>query len=76
MKAYFTPFLEKNESFIIDNEVIKKYGLKAWAEEFQLGTAGYRDLMDPDDFFSPNVPLNAISMSLSNRSSVDFQSSS
>jgi len=39
-------------------------GLVAWAADFQLGTAGYRDLLDPDHFFSTEVPFNGLNVAL------------
>ncbi|MGM0596159.1 MAG: hypothetical protein ACQES9_03895 [Myxococcota bacterium] len=60
----FTPFAQKPETIIIDKEICKKYSLKKWAEDFKLGTAGYRDLLDPEDFFAVDVPFNAVTASL------------
>jgi phosphomannomutase len=60
----FTPFAQKSETIVIDKEICKKYSLKKWAEDFKLGTAGYRDLLDTEDFFAAGVPLNGITASL------------
>jgi phosphomannomutase len=60
----YRPFATEAETFIITPERAAAYGLAAWAEAFALGTAGYRDLLDPDDFFSPEVPFNAVTVSL------------
>ncbi len=45
-------------------EFIEASGLAEWAAGFKLGTAGYRDLLDPADFFSTEVPFNAFSVAL------------
>ncbi|MBU1240639.1 hypothetical protein KKF84_12470 [Myxococcota bacterium] len=59
-----TPFATTTETITIDQSVIERYGLDSWAAGFALGTAGYRDLLDPADFFSPAVPFNGITMAL------------
>lgn len=61
---FFTPFAEAEESFSIDADLIEKSGVGAWAAQFKLGTAGYRDLLDPADLFNFEVPLNGLSLSL------------
>ena len=35
------------------------HGLFRWIQEFRLGTAGYRDTMDMDNFFATDAPYNA-----------------
>jgi len=40
-------------SFFEENRLFK------WVAEFKLGTAGYRDTIDMDDFFSTDAPYNA-----------------
>jgi len=60
----YTPFAANPETLDITPEVAQRYNLKAWAEAFKLGTAGYRDLLDPDDLFSPEVPFNAVTVAL------------
>jgi phosphomannomutase len=37
----------------------EKNGLFKWISEFKLGTAGYRDTIDMNDFFSTDAPYNA-----------------
>ncbi len=59
-----TPFADHAEALVISPELADRYSLSRWAEAFQLGTAGYRDLLDPEDFHNPDVPLNAVSMAL------------
>ena len=39
-------------------------GLSSWAAQFKLGTAGYRDLLDPEDLFNFEVPLNGLTMAV------------
>ena len=60
----FTPFATSVESLAVTPAVAERYGLAAWAENFALGTAGYRDLLDPDDFFSSEVPFNAVTVAI------------
>ncbi len=60
----FTPFASEPETLAITPAVAERYGLKAWAANFALGTAGYRDLLDPDDVFSPEVPFNAVTVAV------------
>jgi len=60
----FTSYANQIESFSITPELVDKYDLKSWSVGFKLGTAGYRDLLEPHDFFSPDVPFNAISVAV------------
>lgn len=59
-----TPFADRAETLSITPDVAAAYGLAAWGEKFKLGTAGYRDLLDPEDFYSAEVPFNAVTASL------------
>nr|MEE4266428.1 hypothetical protein [Candidatus Krumholzibacteria bacterium] len=61
---FFTPFAKRQEEFLIDADLVAKAGLAGWAAQFKLGTAGYRDLLDPDQLFNTEVPLNGLSLSL------------
>lgn len=58
--ALFTPFATRRESIRLDAALCAAANLPAWAAQFKLGTAGYRDLLDPDDFFNTGVPFNAL----------------
>ncbi len=60
----FTSFANRVELISFTPDLVEKYHLKQWAEGFKLGTAGYRDLLAPDDFFSPDVPFNALSVAV------------
>ena len=40
----------------------EKHGLFTWISEFKLGTAGYRDTMNMENFFATDAPFNAHSM--------------
>ncbi|MEZ4389412.1 MAG: hypothetical protein R3D98_17865 [Candidatus Krumholzibacteriia bacterium] len=60
----FTPFATGPETLAITPEVAARYSLARWADQFALGTAGYRDLLAPDDVFSPEVPFNAVSVAV------------
>lgn len=58
--ALHTPFAPRRETINLDAALCSAAGLPAWAAQFKLGTAGYRDLLDPADFFNPGVPFNAL----------------
>ncbi len=62
--ALFTPFAKAAESFTVDRNLVAHAGLDRWAAQFQLGTAGYRDLLDPDDLFNLEVPFNGLTVGL------------
>jgi len=62
--SLYTPFHGEPESFVVDAELVAAAGLAGWAAGFKLGTAGYRDLLDPDDLFNTGVPMNALTMAL------------
>jgi len=63
-QAPFTSFANTAEEIRFAPSFVRQSGLVAWAADFKLGTAGYRDLLDPQDFFSTQVPFNAWSMAL------------
>ena len=58
--ALYTPFATRRETISLDPARCAAAGLPAWAAQFKLGTAGYRDLLDPADFFNTGVPFNAL----------------
>jgi len=58
----FTPFGTEPETLTITPELAREARLEEWGRGFALGTAGYRDLLDPQDFFSPKVPFSALTM--------------
>jgi phosphomannomutase len=60
----FTSFATVAEEIQLSAEFLATSGVAAWAAGFKLGTAGYRDLLDPADFFSTEVPFNAYSVAL------------
>ncbi|MFO7609159.1 MAG: hypothetical protein R6X35_08155 [Candidatus Krumholzibacteriia bacterium] len=60
----FTPFLDKPESFTVDAALVAAAQLEAWAKRFALGTAGYRDLLNPDDLFDLTVPFNGLTVAV------------
>ncbi len=59
-----TPRADFSETITVDADLVERYGLTAWASGFALGTAGYRDLLDPGDLFSEKVPFNGVTMAL------------
>ena len=62
--AFYTPFARRTEELALDAELVRAAGLKDWAASFKLGTAGYRDLLDPDDLFNTGVPFNALTVAV------------
>ncbi len=48
----------------ITEELIKRENLKDWASSFELGTAGYRAQMDPEDAENNQVAFNALKMAI------------
>ncbi len=61
---FYTPFARRAEVLVVDAGLVQEAGLVAWSEAFTLGTAGYRDLLDPDDLFNMEVPFNALTVAL------------
>ena len=54
----------RQEQITLTDDLIKIYNLERWAESFNLMTAGYRDQLDPEDFTSPKVAFNAITVAI------------
>ncbi|MBF0550332.1 MAG: hypothetical protein HQK60_07345 [Deltaproteobacteria bacterium] len=48
----------------LTEEVIIREDLTAWAARFKLGTAGYRDQLDPLDSQNPQMAFNAIKLAV------------
>jgi phosphomannomutase len=63
-KPLFTPFLAEAQEITVGSELVSAAGLDSWSAQFQLGTAGYRDLLDPDDLFNFGVPLNGLTLAI------------
>ena len=57
-RPLFTPFSAGRETIHLDPALCAAAKLPDWARQFQLGTAGYRDLLDPADFFNLGVPFS------------------
>ncbi|MBU1222118.1 hypothetical protein KKF34_19915 [Myxococcota bacterium] len=64
MIELFKSYSPEKQQIIFTKDLAEKYGLHRWGENFRLGTAGYRDLLDPAEFFSPQVPFNAVTMAI------------
>ena len=64
VRPLFTPFADHEEEFTVGPELVAEAGLGPWAEQFKLGTAGYRDLLDPEDLFNFMVPLNGLTLAI------------
>ncbi len=64
VRSLFTPFADHEEEFTVGPDLVAEAGLGPWAEQFKLGTAGYRDLLDPEDLFNFKVPLNGLTLAI------------
>ena len=62
--SLFAPFADHAEEIEVGPELVASANLGPWAEQFKLGTAGYRDLLDPDDLFNFQVPLNGLTLAI------------
>ncbi len=60
----FTPFANKEEEITITRQVVLDYGLREWADRFEMGTAGYRDLENTENLFDLSVPFNPLTMAI------------
>lgn len=60
----FTPFADHSETIEITPELAGRAGLREWADSFALGTAGYRDLLDPEDLHDLGVPFNSLTLAV------------
>ncbi len=60
----YTPFAQRIETLRITPDLAARAGLVDWAAAFALGTAGYRDLLDPRDLFNLEVPFNAVTVAV------------
>ncbi len=60
----YTPFAEREQILRITPALVARAALPAWAAEFQLGTAGWRDLLDPNDPHSLDVPFNTLALAV------------
>ncbi|MEJ2726540.1 MAG: hypothetical protein P8175_18265, partial [Deltaproteobacteria bacterium] len=49
---------EEKEEIVLSSQHMEEEGLTEWAAAFKLGTAGYRDQLDPDDIDNPTVAFN------------------
>ena len=52
------------EAIVLTDEIIRKENLKEWARSFKLGTAGYRDQLDPNDINNPAVSFNRVKIAI------------
>ncbi len=63
-QPHFESFANVPEEIHFTGAFLADSGVAQWAAGFKLGTAGYRDLLDPADFFGTDVPFNAYSVAL------------
>ena len=54
----------QGEEFVLTKQIVRAYGLKQWAREFSLMTAGYRDRLDPNNPANPDAPFNVVTVAL------------
>ncbi len=54
----------QSHNITITNELVEKYSLDKWSEEFSLMTAGYRDRLDPNDVNNPEAPFNSMTVAI------------
>ena len=59
----FTSFATSAETIVITPDMARG-GLLDWARGFKLGTAGYRDLLDPQDMHNAGVPFNSLNVAV------------
>lgn len=57
------PFATEWQSLDLST-LVEAYGLDDWAKAFALGTAGYRDQLDPSDAANPKVPFNSVTLAI------------
>jgi len=50
---------DQDVRIVYTKSFFEKNGLFKWISDFELGTAGYRDTIDMNDFFSTDAPFNA-----------------
>ncbi len=60
----FAPFTAREEIIRVTPALAARAGLTAWAAEFKLGTAGWRDLLDPEDPHNLTVPFNSLTLAI------------
>jgi len=60
----YHPFSTQPETITITPALVREAGLTQWADLFQLGTAGYRDLLDPEDLHNVTVPFNSLTLAI------------
>ena len=53
---------DQDVRIVYTKSFFEKNGLFKWISDFKLGTAGYRDTIDMDNFFSTDAPYNAHSI--------------
>src|SRR5688572_29109698 len=58
------PHANEWQTIELSEAVVTAYSLDEWARQFSLGTAGYRDQLDPADYASPGVPFNVVTLSI------------
>jgi phosphomannomutase len=49
----------KAVEIVYSKDFFAEHGMFQWVRDFKLGTAGYRDTINMDDFFSTDAPYNA-----------------
>jgi phosphomannomutase len=58
------PFAKKPAAVTVTPALAARAGLDRWAASFKLGTAGYRDQLDPADMHNLDVPFNSLTVAI------------
>jgi phosphomannomutase len=64
IQPLFTPFARRRETVVVGPELVAAGELASWVRDFKLGTAGYRDLLAPEDLFELGVPFNGLTVAV------------
>ena len=56
--------IESQDGITLSAERIREEGLAQWAAAFKLGTAGYRDQLDPEDMDNPKAAFNRVKVAV------------
>ncbi len=60
----FIPHADSEQTIKVTPALSRRARLAAWAHDFKLGTAGWRDLLDPADPHNLEVPFNSLTLAL------------
>ena len=63
-KYKLEPAKKRAQKIEISDALVNFYSLEKWAQDFSLMTAGYRDQLDPDDAWNPDVAVNIVTIAI------------